>query len=135
MIDRFVENEMGTSQAPVRRALSAVVNCIRRSYNAVACAARKKRTKAVEAVKTCPQTLDEAFRGDDAPEWIAAADLEFDTLTEMGVIDHNYTYEQLVKLGLKFEPINMSVVLDNKLGQNNELLRRKVRMAIAGHKI
>ena len=56
---------------------------------------KTKRTKAIESgMKECPRTLDRAWRGDDALEWVQAADLEMDTLTEMGVFDHGYTKAQ-----------------------------------------
>ena len=78
-----------------------------------------------------------AWRGDDRLEWIKAADLEMDTLTEMGVFDHGYTKQQLIDLTIcdfkTKKPINLSVVLDHKY-TDGILTRYKVRMAIAGHK-
>ena len=51
----------------------------------------------------------------------------------MGVIDHGYTRAELHELGVYKEPINMSVVLDNKY-IDGLFERHKVRMAVAGHK-
>ena len=56
-----------------------------------------------------------------------------DTLTEMGVLDHGYTLEEVHQVGIHKAPINMSVVLDNKY-VDGVFERHKVRMAIAGHK-
>ena len=36
------------------------------------------------------------------------------TLTEMGVFDHGYTMDELIKAGCTKDPINISVVLTNK---------------------
>ena len=94
----------------------------------------KRRIKAVEqGMRACPKNLKEAFAGPDGPGWQAAAKLEFDTLTEMGVFDHNYTLKEVRKCGIKKDPINISVALDNKY-QDGVFERHKVRMAVAGHK-
>ena len=122
MCDEFVNETYGNAQPCVRSALASVLKSIRGMFKHKSCNARSKRTKAVEqGMRTCPKTLDEAWRGDDAVEWLAAADLEFNTLTELGVVDHNYTLDQLQRAGMKTAPINMSVVLDNKYGKDNEL--------------
>ena len=88
-------------------------------------------------MKRCPKTLPMAWRSDDRLEWIKAADLEMDTLTEMGVFDHGYTRQQLIDLKIcdfkTKKPINLSVVLEYKY-TDGILTRYKVRMAIAGHK-
>ena len=61
-----------------------------------------------------------------------------DTLTEMGVYDHGYSRQQLIDLRIcdfqSRRPINISVALDHKYDIAGVLSRRKVRMAVAGHK-
>jgi hypothetical protein len=90
--------------------------------------------KTIEAgLKACPRNLREALQGEDSAEWQQAADLEFDTLTQMGVIDHGYTIDEVTAAGITKKPIKFSVALDNKY-IDGVLERRKVRMAVAGHK-
>ena len=52
----------------------------------------------------------------------------------MGVLDHNYTLEELATAGVETQPIHMRVVLDNKYGGEGEFLKHKVRMTVSGHK-
>ena len=67
-------------------------------------------------VKNLPKTLAQAWVGEDADAWREAAELEFNTLTNMGVLDHNYSAEDLLQAGVETTPIHMRVVLDNKYG-------------------
>ena len=122
----------------IRQAMSVTCNWVRSLKNVKACNVKKKRTKAIESgLKACPKTIDRAWRSDDGEEWVTASDLEMDTLTEMGVFDHGYSERQLKELKIcDFKdtyPINISVALDNKY-TDGVLSRRKVRMAVAGHK-
>jgi len=97
-------------------------------------ASTKKQKKMMEkGLRNLPRTLKEAFSGPDAAGWQAAADLEWKTLEEMGVIDHGYTRSELKELGIHKDPINFSVVQDNKYA-DGIFERHKVRMAVAGHK-
>ena len=135
LVEKYNEEQYPDTKPRMRRALCNAVQCIKDTYRLVACAAKAKRTKAVEtALKAAPKTIDEAYRSEEATEWVAAANLEFDTLTAMGVVDHNYSLTDLRKLNITRQPIKMSVVLDNKTDENGEINRRKVRMAVAGHK-
>ena len=110
MVDEYVQEQYGNSQSSVRSAMASVLQTIRDQFRYVACNSRAKRTKAVEhGLRSCPRTLDEAWRSEDSHEWVAAADLEFNTLTELGVIDHNYTLEQLQKAGMKTAPVHVSI--------------------------
>ena len=96
-------------------------------------AGKKNRTKAVESgLRKTYKSLKEAFASEDAEGWRAAAELEFTTLTAMGVFAHGYTAKELKRLGYK-DPINLSVQLDNKY-VDGEFDRHKVRMTVAGHK-
>ena len=66
----------------------------------------KSKTKALEAlvkntIKTLPKTLAQAWLGEDSAAWREAAELEFNTLTSMGVLDHNYTADELIKAGVE----------------------------------
>ena len=75
-------------------------------------------------VNTLPKTLAQAWVGEDAEAWREAAELEFNTLTSMGVLDHNYTLEELATAGVETQPIPMRVVLDNKYGGEGEFLKQ-----------
>ena len=99
-------------------------------------AQQRKRTvmnAIVDALRTLPKTLKEAFTGPDATGWHEAADSEMATLTEMGTVDHGYTASELKDAGIQRDPITMSIVLTNKY-VDGVFERHKVRMAIAGHK-
>ena len=138
MLEQWELERGGDPTSHVRRALHTTLKWCRSHKNKPVNSNKVKRTKAIEAgMKQCPRNLDMAWRGDDALEWIKAADLEMDTLTEMGVFDHGYTRKQLIQLGIcdfKIKkPINLSVVLDQKY-TDGILTRYKVRMAVAGHK-
>ena len=85
-------------------------------------------------VKNLPKTLAQSWVGEDADAWREAAELEFNTLTNMGVLDHNYSAEDLLQAGVETTPIPMRVVLDNKYGGEGEFLKHKVRMTVSGHK-
>ena len=78
----------------------------------------RKTDPQAEALKTSltkvPKNLKEAFTTDDSIGWKEAAELEMNTLTEMGVFDHGYTLDELIKAGCSKDPINISVVLTNK---------------------
>ena len=128
----------GDPTPAIRRAAHTTLKWLRSHKNKPIMARKTKRTKAIEAgMKACPKTLDLAWRGDDALQWVKAADLEMDTLTEMGVFDHGYTKQQLIQEGIcdfiTKKPINLSVCLDHKY-TDGVLSRYKVRMAVAGHK-
>ena len=94
---------------------------------------RKERDAALEKGLRDPKSLKEAFSLPDGREWRDAAKLEFDTLCDMGVIDHGYTRSELRKLGVYRDPMNVSMALKYKLDVNGCIERRKVRMALAGH--
>lgn len=130
----------GDPMPAVRHALHVTTKWLRSLKNKPITAHKTKRTKAIESgLKEAPKTLNRAWRGDDALEWVKASDLEMDTLTEMGVFDHGYTKQQLIDLNIcdkdfkVKKPINLSIVLDHKY-TDGVLTRYKVRMAVAGHK-
>ena len=85
-----------------------------------------------------PRSLREAFahptRGD---RWQKSALDEFQGLTDMGVLDHDYSWEQLRDdIGIDVEgnspPMSMSICLTHKYDQEGDLDRLKTRAAIAG---
>ena len=86
-----------------------------------------------------PRTLKEAFEHPERGEaWKKSALDEFQGLTDMGVLDHDYSWEELRdKLKIDVEgsspPISMSIALSHKYDQQGVLDRLKTRMAIAGH--
>ena len=118
----------------IRQALSATIRTMRSVRKCTAYLSKKSRTHSCEDhLRALPRTLHEAMKGEDALGWKAAAELEFNTLTEMGVIDHNYSYDDLRDIGVNTTPIPMSVALTNKyVGSTFD--RHKVRMCVAGHK-
>ena len=125
----------------VARAYQAVISCIKSVHTSSAVKNRtsKKRRKekyvsAVEGALCDPKTLREAFALPDGCEWRDAAQLEFDTLAKMGVIDHGFTRKELRCLGITREPMNTSIALKYKTDVNGCIERRKVRMALAGHR-
>ena len=107
---------------------------VKQQRKSAATYSRRTRTNAVtENLRTVPKTLKQAFEGPDAEGWREAADLEMDTLTNMGTVSHGYTLTELQNAGITKPPINMSVALTDKM-VNGVFERHKVRMAIAGHK-
>jgi hypothetical protein len=87
----------------------------------------------ITSLTKVPKNLKDAFQTGESIGWKEAAELEMSTLTEMGVFDHGYTMDELIKAGCTKDPINISVVLTNKF--NDGIFdRHKVRMAVAGHK-
>ena len=121
--DAAVHKVLAATMARVQHATMCVLNCG---------LAKKKRTKAVEAgTQKTYRSLKDAFAGPEVEGWHGAAELEFMTLTEMGVFDHGYSMEQLIELGYK-DPINLIVQMDNKY-INGVFERHKVHMAVAGH--
>ena len=68
--------------------------------------------------------------------WHKAALTEFEGLTNMGVFDHDYSWDELGKVGIDTKikhPLPLSVICDHKYDKEGILDRLKVRMAIAGH--
>lgn len=117
-----------------KSAMNTTLRWMRSLRRVAAFQVRKKREKVIsQGMRECPKTLTEVFRGPDADGWRKAADLEFNTLTEMGVFDHNCTLNEVHKFGISKAPINISIAIDNKY-IDGEFERHKVRMAIAGHK-
>ena len=98
----------------------------------------KPTIRAMEAlvkntIETLPKTLAQAWVGEDADAWREAAELEFNTLTNMGVRDHNHSAEDLVNAGVETSPIPMRVVLDNKDDGEGAFLKHKVQIKVSGH--
>ena len=95
---------------------------------------KRKTDLQADALKTpltkVPKNLEDAFQSGDSIGWKEAAELEMSTLTEMGVFDHGYTMDELIKAGHTKDPINISVVLTNKFNDGS-FDGHKVRMA--GH--
>ena len=85
-----------------------------------------------------PKDLKDAFAHPTRGElWHKAALEEFEGLTDLGVYDHDYSWQDLQDLGIDLErrpPIPMSIALTHKYDSEGQLDRLKVRMAIAGHK-
>ena len=98
--------------------------------------AKKKRSKAVGAgQEDPPKNFVEAWGHTERGEqWIASADTEMKGLTDMGVVVHDYTIEQLREVGIVGDPINMSIDLSHKYNEMGQVDRLKTRMALAGHK-
>ena len=101
----------------------------------------QKRDKTVALGRTPPpKNFKEAFyEHPQDMEWIKSANIEFNGLSDNGVVDHDYTLEMLADAGVpvdsqtgRIRPINMSIVLDHKY-TDGILSRYKTRMAIAGH--
>jgi hypothetical protein len=112
-----------------------------KDIKALARARRRKESSRGKAVgsgeEAPPKSLREAFNHPErGEEWRKAALKEFDGLTDMGVFDHDYSWDDLRKVGINPDdkpPIPLSVCLTHKFDKEGVLDRLKVRMAIAGH--
>lgn len=138
MLEDRHAKQKGTTNRELKQLLRAsvaqVLRWIRSIKTIPAYHVKRRREKTMATgMRACPKTLKQALAGPDKDGWKAAADLEMKTLTEMGVFDHGYTIEEVRKLGIKKDPINISVALDNKY-VDGTFERHKVRMAVAGHK-
>jgi len=97
----------------------------------------KRKVKQARAVATCqdqpPNTMEEAVNHPTRSfEWVDSAYKEFEGLTDLVVVKHNYTREMLKEAGVKFDPINISTNFTHKY-TDGILSRLKTRMALAGH--
>ncbi len=52
----------------------------------------------------------------------------------MGVLDHNFTLQQLRDAGINTKPIPFSVSLKYKFDEHGDIDRYKTRLALAGHR-
>ena len=97
---------------------------------------RRKPAAEISGGKQPPATISKALRDenrDEAFKWLESINKEFDGLCEMGVIEHNYTYQQLRENGIDTHPIPSSVCLAYKYDKAGEIDRYKTPMALAGH--
>lgn len=138
MMEERAATMRGTTNRELKRLMrmpiARVVSWIRSLRNVPAYRTAKRREKTIsEGMKAIPRSLKAALQGPDALGWKEAADLEYNTLTEMGVFDHGYTLQEVRELGITKDPIGISIALDNKY-IDGEFERHKVRMAVAGHK-
>ena len=104
LVTEHEERMQGLSSRDIRAlrraSMAQTVRWVREVYALKAVGGKKQRTKAVSmGLKHCPKTLKEAFQGPDSEGWKAAAKAEMDTLTEMGVLDHGYTLEEVHQVG------------------------------------
>ena len=80
-----------------------------------------------------PRNMDEAMNHPTMGHlWVDAAYSEWEGLTEIGVLKHGYTIDQIHDMGIP-PPINLSVGFVIKT-KNNIFERCKVRCCLAGHK-
>ena len=113
-----------------------------RDLKALQRARRRKMATAGKAVgageEPPPRNLKDAFGHPQRGElWRKAALEEFEGLTDMGVYDHDYSWDELAEVGIDLAvkpPIPMSVALTHKYDSTGKLDRLKVRMAVAGHR-
>ena len=120
-----------------------LLGCYRKETIEEAMQAAKTKKKKEKTVATGeippPGNFSDAFRGDNAHKWVESADKEMDGLTDKGVVEHGYNFDQLRAAGVpvdpktnRINPIPLSVVLDHKY-VNGVLDRYKTRLAVAGH--
>ena len=138
MLEEEDDRLMGDITSNVAIAYQTVhrwIKSVHTSHAVVSARGKKKKKVAIlEKGFNDPKTLREAFALPDGPEWRDAAHLEFDTLTKMGVIAHGFTHNDLKKMGITRAPMHTSMALKYKTDVNGCIERRKVRMALAGHK-
>ena len=98
LLQEYDDRENGGVTAHIARAYRTTVHWIKEIFDshAVKGASRRKRRNKIEmALRSPPKSLKAAFDQDDGAEWREAAQLEFDTLTKMGVVSHGYTMDEL----------------------------------------
>ena len=97
-------------------------------------AKKRARTKAVLTGRTLPKTINDVLDSDDRTEWLAAIDEELDGLTTMGVFKHNQTKQDLINQGIYAKPVPIGIYYDEKTNQFGEIIRKKARAAVQGHR-
>jgi site-specific DNA-cytosine methylase len=98
---------------------------------------KKARKKAPEEGPQPPRSIPKAIRDENREEafkWLESINQEWDGLTKLGVLDHNYTRKQLQHMGVYTNPIPFSVCLTYKYDEDGNINRYKTRLALAGHK-
>lgn len=101
--------------------------------------AKKARKKAVDDHEGPhpPTSMPKAIRDENREEafkWLDSINQEWDGLCKLGVLDHNYTRQQLKDHGITTNPIPFSVCLTYKFDENGQINRYKTRLALAGHR-
>ena len=86
----------------------------------------QKPISSMAHTKPPPKTYKEAMASEDWEEWREAIHKEYDSLIQNGTW-------KLIKRQPGMKVLKGKWVLDNKLGDNNQLLRRKARFVIKGY--
>lgn len=101
-------------------------------------AKKKRRTnRESEGGKQPPISISKALRDENRTEaykWLISINKEWNGLTEMGVLDHGYTRQELLKMGITSNPIPFSICFTYKYDKHGDISRYKTRMALAGHR-
>ena len=95
---------------------------------------KKKRQKAADSKGEKPPTnVEQAMNHPTRSwEWFNFILDEWECLTKIGVLDHNYTIEQCREMGIDTEPVPITIVLDHKYDEDGELKKLKCRIAVRG---
>lgn len=102
---------------------------------------KKKRISNSDSAQSgrqpAPKSISQALRDDnriEAMKWLESINKEWDGLCDMGVLEHAYTRQELIQMGITSSPVPFSVVLTYKYDQHGEIDRYKTRCALAGHR-
>jgi hypothetical protein len=79
--------------------------------------------------KNVEQALNHPTRGH---EWFKSLLNEWGGLTDLGVLDHNYTIAQCAEHGITSSPVPITIVLDHKYDADGNITKRKARIAVRG---
>ena len=97
---------------------------------------KKSRVKASLGGRKIPKTLTDILELDnnECTEWLEAIKAELDGLTEMGVLLHRQSMADLHSQGVTSKPVQLGLYFDEKINQLGEVIKKKVRAAVQGHR-
>jgi site-specific DNA-cytosine methylase len=98
---------------------------------------KKKRIKAVASGTTpAPANVKAAFESQEAMDWVASMNNEFDGLVKLGVFDLGFTKAGLLAEGIDIDlrpAVPCGQYFENKFGVDGQITKHKNRIAIQGH--
>ena len=104
-------------------------------HSAMAARKKKKTSKAVAGGdEVAPTTTRGCVESERGYEWVSSIENEVGGLTDMGVLQHNYTLKQAREMGIMSKPIPLILAHDFKYGSLGEIDKLKSRACLHGHK-
>jgi hypothetical protein len=92
---------------------------------------KKKRQSHPGEPENTREALEHPERG---KQWAASMDEEINGLTKMGVLDHEYTLQDLCNMGITASPVPLGLYHTHKTDKVGEVNRLKTRTAVKGHR-